>query len=91
MQVPPIYHSSDSFQYVVPSHQYISVFRFVAHILSQATTFAESPHSSITESALNGVRSCVVGVVAAQDDTKADVIELSVKLAEEKDGRENTE
>jgi hypothetical protein len=32
-----------------------------------------------------------VGVVAAQDDTKADVIELNVRLAEEKDGRENTE
>jgi hypothetical protein len=33
----------------------------------------------------------VVSVVAAQDETKADVIELNVKLAEEKDGRENTE
>jgi hypothetical protein len=32
-----------------------------------------------------------VGVVATQDDTKADVIELNVKLAEEKDGRENME
>jgi hypothetical protein len=30
-------------------------------------------------------------VVSTQEDTKADVIELSVKLAEEKDGRENTE
>jgi hypothetical protein len=29
--------------------------------------------------------------VSAQDDTKADVIELNVRLAEEKDGRENTE
>lgn len=65
--------------------------RFVTHILSQATKFAESPNPSYNESALNGVRSCVVGVVAAQDDTKADVIELNVRLAEEKDGRENTE
>jgi hypothetical protein len=32
----------------------------------------------------------VAGIVAAQDDTKADVIELNVRLAEEKDGRENT-
>jgi hypothetical protein len=32
-----------------------------------------------------------VGVVATQDETKADIIELNVKLAEEKDGRENTE
>ncbi len=69
----------------------IDISRFVAHILSQATKFAESPHSSTTESALNGVRSCVVGVVATQDETKADIIELNVKLAEEKDGRENTE
>jgi hypothetical protein len=30
-------------------------------------------------------------VVATQDDTKADIIELNVKLAEEKDGRENLE
>jgi len=59
--------------------------------LKQATTFAESPNSSSTESAINGVRSCIVGVVATQDDTKADVIELNVKLAEEKDGRENME
>jgi hypothetical protein len=29
--------------------------------------------------------------VSAQDDAKADVIELNVRLAEEKDGRENTE
>ncbi len=65
--------------------------RFVAHILKQAAAFAESPHSSTTESALNGVRSCIVGVVATQDDTKADVMELNVKLAEEKDGRENVE
>jgi hypothetical protein len=33
----------------------------------------------------------VAGVVSAQDDAKADVIELNVRLAEEKDGRENTE
>jgi hypothetical protein len=32
-----------------------------------------------------------VGVVASQDDIKADVVELNVRLAEEKDGRENTE
>jgi len=63
----------------------------VSHILNQATRFAESPHSSVAESAFNGVRSCVVGVVAAQDESKADIVELSVKLAEEKDGRENTE
>ncbi len=70
----------------------INVFnRFVTHILSQATKFAESPNTSSCESNLNSVRSCVVGVVAAQDETKADVIELNVKLAEEKDGRENTE
>jgi hypothetical protein len=65
--------------------------RFVAHILSQAAKFAESHHSSSCESALNNIRSCVVSVVATQDDTKADVIELSVRLAEEKDGRENME
>jgi hypothetical protein len=59
--------------------------------LSQATKFAESHHSSSQESALNNVRSCIVGVVATQDDTKADIIELNVKLAEEKDGRENLE
>jgi len=57
-----------------------SLYRFVAHILSQATKFAESPNSTSCESNLNGVRSCVVGVVAAQDETKADVIELNVRL-----------
>jgi hypothetical protein len=65
--------------------------RFISHILTQATKFAESPNATSCESALNGVRSCVAGVVSAQDNTKADVIELSVRLAEEKDGRENTE
>jgi hypothetical protein len=65
--------------------------RFVAHILSQATKFAESPHPSSSESAINGIRSCVMGVVATQENTRADVVKLSVKLAEEKDGRENTE
>ncbi len=65
--------------------------RFVAHILRQATKFAESSHPSCTESAFNSVKSCVVGVVSAQEDTKADVVELNVRLAEEKDGRENTE
>jgi hypothetical protein len=66
-------------------------FRFVSHILNQATKFAESPHPSNSESALNSIWSCVIGVIATQDDTKADIIELNVRLAEEKDGRENTE
>ena len=69
----------------------MSNFRFISHILTQATKFAESPNATSCESALNGVRSCVAGVVSAQDNAKADVIELNVRLAEEKDGRENTE
>ncbi len=64
---------------------------FIAHILNQATKFAESHNSASHESAMNNVRSCVVGMVATQDDNKADIIELNVKLAEEKDGRENLE
>ncbi len=74
----------------LPRH-FVYFCRFIAHILQEATKFAESSHAPNTESALNTVRSCVASTVAAQDDTKADVIELSVRLAEEKDGRENTE
>jgi hypothetical protein len=33
----------------------------------------------------------LVGTVADQINTKADVVELNVRLMEEKDGRENTE
>ncbi len=69
----------------------MSFVRYVHHILQSATKFTESPLPPQTESALNCIKSCVASTVSAQDDTKADVIELNVRLAEEKDGRENTE
>jgi hypothetical protein len=61
------------------------------HILLAATKFTESPLPPETESALNCIKSCVASNAATQETTKADVIELNVRLQEEKDGRENTE
>jgi hypothetical protein len=61
------------------------------HILLAATKFTESPLPPETESAFNCIKSCVASNVSAQETTKADVIELNVRLLEEKDGRENTE
>jgi hypothetical protein len=40
---------------------------------------------------MNNIRSTVVSTVEAQDEIKTDVAELSVRLYEEEDGRENTE
>jgi hypothetical protein len=65
--------------------------RFVAHLLSQTTRFLESNLPLETESAMNNIRATVVSTVEAQDEVKADVAELSVRLYEEEDGRENTE
>ncbi len=56
-----------------------------------ATKFTESPLPPETESAFNCIKSGVASNASAQDATKADVIELNVRLSEEKDGRENTE
>jgi hypothetical protein len=56
-----------------------------------ATKFTESPLPPETESALNAIKSCVASNVSAQDATQADVIELNVRLLEEKEGRENIE
>ncbi len=66
-------------------------FRFIAHLFREVINFAESHIDSKSESCLNGIKSCVAGTVAAQDKTRADVIELNVRLMEEKDGRENIE
>ncbi len=63
----------------------------MAHLLSQTTHFLETPLPSECESALNGIRSTVIGTVESQTETNADVAELNVRLYEEKDGRENTE
>jgi len=59
--------------------------------LTEATKFSESELPPSTESAFNCVKSTLVGTVADHINTKADVVELNVRLMEEKDGRENTE
>jgi hypothetical protein len=66
-------------------------YSFMAHLLSQTTHFLEISLPSECESALNCVRSAVVGTVEAQTETNADVAEINIRLYEEKDGRENTE
>ncbi len=65
--------------------------RYIQHILLSATKFTESHLPPETESALNCIKACVASNTSAQDATKADIIELNVRLQEEKDGRENTE
>jgi len=65
--------------------------RYILHVLLAATKFTESPLPPESESAFNCIKSCVASNVSAQDATRADVIELNVRLQEEKDGRENTE
>jgi hypothetical protein len=69
----------------------LSLFRFIAHLFKEASGFTESTIDPQIESNFNSVKSCVAGTVAAQDETRADVIELNVRLMEEKDGRENME
>ncbi len=64
--------------------------RFIFHVLTQATKFSESDLVPATESSFNCPKSTVIGTVADQSNTKADVVELNVWLMEEKDGRENT-
>ncbi len=64
--------------------------RFVAHLLAQAVKLCEAA-SPTDESTYNSVRSGVVNTVSAQEDIRSDVVELNVRLSEEKDGRENTE
>jgi hypothetical protein len=66
-------------------------FRFVFHVLTQATKFSESELPSAVESSFNCIKSTVVSTVTDQTNTKADVVELNVRLMEEKDGRENAE
>ncbi len=61
------------------------------HVLLSATKFTKSQLPPETESAFNCIKSCVASNVSAQDATRADVIELNVRLLEEKDGCENTE
>jgi hypothetical protein len=59
--------------------------------LTQATKFAETDLPPAVESSFNCIKSTVASTVADQTSTKADVVELNVRLMEEKDGRENTE
>jgi hypothetical protein len=65
--------------------------RYICHILNEAFHFAEAALPVEIESALNIVRSEVTSIVDEQTSTKQDMNELSVRLAEEQDGRENTE
>jgi hypothetical protein len=59
--------------------------------LNEAFHFAEATLPVEIESVMNIVRSEVTSIVDDHSGTKKDVNKLSVRLAEEQDGRENTE
>ncbi len=84
----PLLQWSISWQYY---HLTVFYLRYICHILNEAFHFAEAALPGEVESALNIVRSEVTSVVDDQGSLKQDVNEVSVRLAEEQDGRENTE
>jgi hypothetical protein len=59
--------------------------------LNEAFHFAEAALPGEVESVMNIVRSEITSVVDDQGSLKQDVNEVTVRLAEEQDGRENTE
>jgi hypothetical protein len=87
----PTFPSTNDQRIYFVAELFSAFFRFMAHLISQSASFLETPLALESESALNGIRSAVVGTVESQSETKADVAELNVRLYEEKDGRENTE
>jgi hypothetical protein len=68
-----------------------SFYRYICHLLNEAFHFAEAALPVEVESVLNIVRSEVTAVVDDQHHVRHDVNEVTVRLAEEQDGRENTE
>ncbi len=67
------------------------IYRYICHILNEAFHFAEAALPVEIESVMNIVRSEITTVVDDQSSTKQEVNEVTVRLAEEQDGRENTE
>jgi hypothetical protein len=65
--------------------------RYICHLLNEAFHFAEAALPVEVESVLNIVRSEVTAVVNDQHFVRHDMNEVTVRLAEEQDGRENTE
>jgi hypothetical protein len=65
--------------------------RYICHLLNEAFHFAEAALPVEVESVLNIVRSEVTAVVDDQLHVQQDINEVTVRLAEEQDGRENTE
>ena len=65
--------------------------RYICHLLNEAFHFAEAALPGEVESVLNIVRSEVTAVVSDQLHVQQDINEVTVRLAEEQDGRENTE
>ncbi len=65
--------------------------RYICHLLNEAFHFAEAALPVEVESVLNIVRSEVTAVVSDQLHVQQDINEVTVRLAEEQDGRENTE
>jgi hypothetical protein len=65
--------------------------RYICHLLSEAFHFAEAALPGEVKSVLNIVRSEVTAVVSDQLHVQQDINEVTVRLAEEQDGRENTE
>ncbi len=65
------------------------LFRFIEHLVEHLCRFATQPTKS--ESDFNIQTTQTTGVVSELRSLSDDAIEISVRFAEEQDGRENTE
>ncbi len=73
---------------------YIYFLRYITHMLEKACQYDESEMTETElkfESSLSVQSTRTTGVVAELAVVKSDVIELSMEMAEEKDGRINVE
>lgn len=77
-------------QIVIPV-TFVFDYRYICHLLNEAFHFAEAALPVEIESVMNIVRSEITTVVDDQSSTRQEVNEMTVRLAEEQDGRENTE
>ncbi len=69
----------------------MSYSRFIGHLVEHICRFAEARQPDQSESDFNLQTSQITGVVSELRTVNEDAIEVSVRLHEEQDGRENVE
>jgi hypothetical protein len=73
----------------IKPNKFVHTFRFIEHLVEHICRFATQPAKN--ESDFNIQSAQMTGVVTELRACTEDSIEVSVRLAEEQEGRENTE